>query len=47
MSLLPYALRAPFHKPKFGSWGLPEMRDCLYGSGYEDFSSFPNRSPCG
>jgi hypothetical protein len=34
-------------QPKSGSWGLPEMRDCLYGSGYEDYSSFPNRSPCG
>ena len=35
------------YHPKSGSWGLPEMRDGLYGSGYEDFFSFPNRSPCG
>jgi hypothetical protein len=34
-------------EPKSGSWGLPKMRDPLYGGGHEDFSSFQNRSPCG
>ena len=34
-------------EPKSGSWGLPEMRDCLYGGSHENFTSFPNRSPCG
>jgi hypothetical protein len=35
------------YQPKSGSWDLPEMRDCLYGGSHEDFTSFPNRSPCG
>jgi len=43
-----YCQRHPeIFDPKSGSWDLPEMRDCLYGGSHEDFTSFPNRSPCG
>ena len=35
------------HHPKSGSWYLPGVRNSLYGSGYEDFSSLSTRSPSG